>query len=76
MDGWILSTCVWNVASYMVSVVVYGLIYLSFSKISFRWVSIIIDVFSIVYFRFRNYHNTDAVFLPIIWYVFVSDEKM
>lgn len=35
MDGWILSTGVWNVASHMVSVVVYNLIYLSFSKISF-----------------------------------------
>jgi len=29
----------------------------------FRWISIIIDIFSIVYFSFRNYCNTDAVFI-------------
>ena len=42
----------------MVSVVLYGLTYLSFFKISFLRVSIVINVFSIVYFRFRNYHAT------------------
>ena len=37
--------------------------YLSFFKISFRWVSIVFDVSSTVYFRFRNYRITDAVFI-------------
>ena len=35
----------------------------SFFKISFSWVSIVIDVFSIVFFRLWNYHNTDAIFV-------------
>ena len=32
-------------------------------SVSFQWVSIVIDVFSIVYFRFQNYRNTDAIFI-------------
>ena len=47
----------------MVRVVLYDLTYLSFFKISFRQVSIVIDVVSIVYFRFQNYHDTDVVFV-------------
>ena len=46
-----------------VSVVLNGLIYLSFFKISFQWVSIVSDVSSTVYFRFRNYRITDVVFI-------------
>ena len=49
--------------SNQVSVVLYGLIYLSFFKISFQWVSIVSDVSSTVYFRFRNYRITDVVFI-------------
>ena len=66
MDTWIniliISICVWNVLIHMVSVVLYGLIYFLFFKISFRWISIIIDIFSIVYFYFQNYCNIDGVF--------------
>ena len=58
-----ISTYVWNVSSYMVYVVLYSLTYLSFFKISSWWVSIVIDVFSIVFFRLWNYHNTDAIFV-------------
>ena len=57
------STCVWNVSSHMVSVVLYGLTYLSFFKISFQWVSIVFDVSSTAYFRFQNYRITDVVFI-------------
>ena len=32
-------------------------------KISFWWVSTVIDVFSTVYFRFRNYQNTVIIFV-------------
>jgi len=49
--------------SNQVSVVLNGLIYLSFFKISFQWVSIVSDVSSTVYFRFRNYRITDVVFI-------------
>jgi len=47
----------------MISVVLYGFDIFIIFKISFRWISIIIDVLSIVYFRFQNYRNTDAVFI-------------
>ena len=47
----------------MVSVVLYGLTYLLFFKLSFQWVSIVFDVSSTVYFRFRNYRITDVVFI-------------
>jgi len=57
-----ISTCIWNMSN-QVSVVLYGLIYLSFFKISFQWVSIVSDVSSTVYFRFRNYRITDVVFI-------------
>ena len=78
-----ISTYVWNVSSYMVYVVLYSLTYLSFFKISSWWVSIVIDVFSIVYFRFQNYRNTDGIFIfdnieslpfPIKKYESESDE--
>ena len=49
--------------SNQVSVVLNGLIYLSFFKISFQWVSIVSDVSLTVYFRFRNYRITDVVFI-------------
>ena len=49
--------------SNQVSVVLNGLIYLSFFKVSFQWVLIVSDVSSTVYFRFRNYRNTGVVFI-------------
>ena len=52
-------------SNHMVSVVLYGLTYLSVFKILFR------SVLSTVYFCFRNYHITDVVFS----FVLVSNEK-
>ena len=67
MDTWIniltIIICARNVSSYMVRVVLYVLTYLSSFKISFQYISIIIDMFSIVYFYFQNYYNTDVVFV-------------
>jgi len=64
------------VPSHIVSVVLYGLTYLSSFKESFRWISIIVDVFSSVYSRFRNYHNTDVIFHFLQCHIIlVSDEK-
>jgi len=58
-----ISTCVWNMSNHMVSVVLYGLTYLLFFKISLRWVSIVFDLSLTVYFRFQNYRNTDTIFI-------------
>ena len=58
-----ISTCVWNMSNHIVIVVIYGLTYLSFFKISFQWVSIVFDVSSTAYFRFQNYRITDVVFI-------------
>ena len=55
-----ISIYVRNVSSHIVGVVLYIWfdIFIVFQNI----ISIIIDVFSIVYFRLKNYRNTDAVF--------------
>ena len=50
-------------SNHIVIVVIYGLTYLSFFKISFQWVSIVFDVSSTAYFRFQNYRITDVVFI-------------
>ena len=39
-------------------------------EISFWWVSIVIDVFSTVYFRFWNYQNTEVIFKNIVSFSF------
>ena len=58
-----ISTCVWNMSNHIVIVVIYGLTYLSFFKISFWWVLFVFDVSSTVYFRFWNYRITYVVFI-------------
>ena len=47
----------------MIRVMLNGMTYLSFFTISFRQVSIVINVISIVYFSFRNYHDIDVIFV-------------
>ena len=73
-----ISTCVWNMSNHIVIVVIYGLTYLSFFKISFQWVSIVFDVSSTAYFCFQNYRITDVVFISdnVILFPFPMKKNM
>ena len=64
--------------SNQVSVVLNGLIYLSFFKISFQWVSIVFDVSSTAYFCFQNYRITDVVFISdnVVLFPFPMKKKI
>jgi len=47
----------------MALVMFYGLAYLSFSRISFSWIPIVIDVFFDRLLSFLNYRNIGVVFV-------------